>query len=166
MSTVVWRPYRVGKVLSLESFAAAESPKHLARRYRTELHCYVHYYVIPSEFWPRFVHMRCVHPSFYAHLTRKKGRCAPPPAHRSFAASLSSSKNIYPGIEQAVRVVSSPSSGKAPQEKLCYAENQTRDACVPCEYSTTGPTSVVEQERRKLALAKPELECITDPDPT
>ncbi len=37
----------------------------------------------------------CAHPSFLGELPRQTGRCAPPPAHRSFAASCSTPKNIY-----------------------------------------------------------------------
>ncbi len=38
--------------------------------------------------------VRCAHPSFWAHCHPKRG-AARPPAHRSFAASYSTPKNIY-----------------------------------------------------------------------
>jgi hypothetical protein len=39
--------------------------------------------------------VRCAHPSLWVHCHAKTGRCAPPPANRSFAASYSNPKNIY-----------------------------------------------------------------------
>jgi hypothetical protein len=37
--------------------------------------------------------VRCAHPSFWNPLPRQTGRCASPPAHRSFAAYYSTPKN-------------------------------------------------------------------------
>jgi hypothetical protein len=52
-------------------------------------------YIKTSEFWPRVRARALRAPVFLSSLTHKTGRCAPPPLHRSFAASYSTPKNIY-----------------------------------------------------------------------
>jgi hypothetical protein len=53
--------------------------------------------------------VRCAHPSFWAHCHAKRG-AARPPAHRSLAASYSSSKKMY--YFQKVKLPSGPSLGR------------------------------------------------------
>jgi hypothetical protein len=48
-----------------------------------------------SGFWPRMRARALRAPVFLSSLPPQTGRCAPPPAHRSFAASYSTPKNIY-----------------------------------------------------------------------
>ncbi len=48
-----------------------------------------------SGFWPRVRARALRAPVFLGSLPCQRGRCAPPPAHRSFAASYSTPKNIY-----------------------------------------------------------------------
>jgi hypothetical protein len=48
-----------------------------------------------SGFWPRVRARELRAQVFLGSLPRQSGRCAPPPAHRSFAASYSTPKNIY-----------------------------------------------------------------------
>jgi hypothetical protein len=49
---------------------------------------------VTSVFWPRVRARALRAPVFLGSLTRQKGRCAPPPVHRSFAASSSSKIKI------------------------------------------------------------------------
>ncbi len=52
-------------------------------------------YINTSGFLPRVRARARRAPIFQGSLPRQTGRCAPPPAHRSFAASYSTPKNIY-----------------------------------------------------------------------
>ncbi len=92
--------------------------------------CAVTNYIVTSGFWPRVRAHALRAPVFLGSLPHQTGRCASPPAHRSFAASYSALKNIY-----------NLSNLGHPRQGLFSIHSEAKLYNVPCHHSCADPTS-------------------------